>query len=410
MPASVSDSLSVCSRPDPALFVTLSVMLAACTGAFAILVYNAPHPPKGIAEALFVMGFLGALFAFAAFMAVFPLLRWVSASEDGLRAPNRFIPWSDIADFYEVAPPANHSSARAATLVLQTKDGRRLRVLPSWTNREALREIVARRATAARVREWGMKGARPEDEWPRVFDYQTPTNRAGIPLVTTVLIGVLFVLVLLLARGALRNAHELGWLWGLGFFFVGFLVMGSKVALLLYVTISLQKELRRRREQRLMISAHGLVFSDSHRRIAATWDEITDYEIGEGDGHCSVYRVITRNGTFDFTPAIRDSQVVRAVIARNAPVGDGKWQGRLSDALITLKTLPGVTAHHYRTFLNRTLLLLPSAIVLILPLPHLLRWSMDPSATLPTEFPFVFTGVALATAWLWACYFRCRIE
>ena len=98
----------------------------------------------------------------------------VVADREGLRWRGlggwRSAHWGEVRDYYDMVP-ANGS--RRITSVIQTPAGT-LSFHSQWSNRDALRAVVAERVGGA---DWEIDGCRASDSWSHVFGYDTLANR-----------------------------------------------------------------------------------------------------------------------------------------------------------------------------------------------------------------------------------------
>lgn len=297
---------------------------------------------------------------------------WVSracviADEDGLRWRSigrwRVATWDEVTDYYEQHLP----NRRHGLPVVETRAGR-LPLGSDLTHRDALLAVIAARAVQARVRSWGEKGMRAEDDWPRIFGYDTAHNRAA-PWISGGSLAVLIVTMgWMLLPKTQGLVEEVGWPLGLGATLLALcLALGVPAALVL-PTLPIHFETRRRRGQTVTVDLHGLRYSAPGREVAVCWDEVKAYFIGSAPGWVQVVGpavVVTARGTFDFLPTLEDATQLRALIRRHAvSASTNQWHETAPERLGGEAALwsggscgVGQRVYHYRTRTNRALLL-----------------------------------------------------
>lgn len=301
---------AIVCRPGRAYaqYVWLFVVL----GRIILLALPAVPRPMPHENAIFFGTYIAFCFVGVAVMGLWIAQARVIADLDGLRWRNsgkwRTARWEEVTDFYDKLPPPDKRIAKTATVIV-TQNGT-VKIGQDWGERESLRETVAQNAVNPRVQEWGILGTRPEDDWPRVFRYDTPGNRAMLiwPF------AILAFWTWLVVPKLVRTYGTAEWIWTVAAAATLLvLVLLPKIVLLILIW----KTLRRRFEQRITASPDGIYFADNERRIEASWADVTDYFIGRS-GLAAIYTVKTRGGTFDFLPGISESRLLLIIVHRYA--------------------------------------------------------------------------------------------
>lgn len=290
----------------------------------------------------------------------------VVANDEGLRWRGmggwREAHWSDVTDYYEKVV-----AKAKPILIIETKAGQVRLGRNLWPEAPELRALVARQATTAKAQEWGVLGTRPDVDWPRVFDYNTMDNRFLSILLPVSVVLVVGYLLWIVSPGAVRTAAGLGWGWGLATFAIGgFGIL--PFGLFLAVFFRLQRATRRRKNQRLTLTRDGVLYEDQQDKVEAPWRDISDLYFARGKElsyHCVV---VSRQGTFNFSPHIKDSAVLRRAFSTFATaLPEAKWRTTESDVLGAETSRwasrcegVGRRIYPYRTRTNRALLFLPT--------------------------------------------------
>ena len=175
-----------------------------------------------------------------------------------------------------------------------------------------------------------MIGTRPCDPWPRVFGYNTFSNRwAPRLLLKLLLVFVVYVLVKP-ALGLTGLAALIGWRMTLTTAAL-YLVLTLPLAIMLLVfPLREYQAVQMRLGEHITLTPEGLMFENSTRRMDACWEEVTGYGIVDGK-----YTVETRSGAFDFLGSIGNGRLLRENIRRYAAkAADTEWKVRAdADAL-----------------------------------------------------------------------------
>jgi hypothetical protein len=329
------------------------------------------------------------------------------------------VAWSEVSDYYD--RPISHDSVR---MVVETP-----RAALSWVAQvrspavQSLRRLIEQRATSAAVSTWAILGTRPNEPRSLTFEYRPSDIRTMAFIHWTCGIGWMAMMISLTGPAAIRRLPEtlgqMGWLLGVlgAVVLIGFSLSLPAMA---YPALLALRETQRRRHQRLRAEARGLVFVDGSRRLEAAWDEVLDYFIASFPGitAASRYVVITRSGTFDFTPHLHDAAILRRMIAHYAKNTSGAdWQPR-TDEVLGGNSLRWTRSphgdrervYHYRTRTNRAVLCLPAAIILMRALiPALLRQaSLEPP---PNGDAVWFAGIiGVPTLYGWWRYLAASVR
>ncbi len=251
----------------------------------------------------------------------------IVADETGLRwrglAAWKSVGWSEVRDYHERRSRQNTSQPMTAA-VIDTAAGR-VKFGSQWTSSELLQEAVERQATSASAREWGLLGTRPCDPWPRVFGYDTFSNRWSPRLLLKLSVAFVVYVLVKPALGLTGLAALLGWRMTLTTAAL-YLLLTLPLAILLLVRPLLDyRAVQKRLGERVTLTPGGLVFENSTRRMEARWDEVTGYGVADGK-----YAVETNGGAFDFLGSIGNSVLLRENIRFSAVnATDTEWKARM---------------------------------------------------------------------------------
>lgn len=337
---------------------------------------------------------------------------YLRADKDGLRergwrGPERQLSWEEVDDYYSVLHQNNSSKS-----IIIGRDGTRFAINGQWAHSALMRKRVRERAINAKAHDWASRGCRPQDGWPRTFDYNSFGKRAApwivVPLTT---IGTI-VGSIATFRATLETVPSLGWGFCGTLTFLVATVAGGLSAALTYSAIP-DRLTRARRHQKITLSKEGLVFSGDNATITADWEDITDgrraYYTQSGTMR---YFVQTIHGDFDFTSRLVDSDLLEKAIIYNAPRVK-EWRLPEDDTALPVRhvTGSGVFVHHYRTQVNRLGIRAYWFVWGIFPLGTLLQTLMGlvpPPAIKPVLW---WSGFLLPLLfWLMWRYFQARID
>lgn len=365
-PPNVLDSLTlVRSRPGVGAW-----LLALGIAGFSALPMSLPFLPSAHpnAQQNSEIGFflLGAMLLIPALIGMGFLVKMeIRATDTGLCWWTwrgwRSASWNEVTDFYE-----KRLQKGQMTSIIETP-ARNITIQKDiWTNWGKLRDIVAQRANRALNDKWAERGARPNERWPMVFDYNTSDNRQmrvvgwiSVPLM--LLASIWFV-----AEKWERMAQDftlLDWQWGLLTVVAPLLTF-----LLLIVPLPLlmfhihYRGLKGRIGQRITATAEGLTFEDGTERQEISWEDISLVYSESARGFSAYTRnvIVGKHDQFDFTGYLREARVLRLLLQRLA--SEAVERGR--DFSPDIETLGrpeepdaiGEHIYHYRTRTNRALL------------------------------------------------------
>lgn len=356
----------IVARPDPrgwCLAGQFGLLGGLC---WWLLAQSAPAAAEPVARDLLIALLAGPFLLVVAGCALWIARARVIADAVGLRWRSigrwRSAAWNEVTDYYEQGLPGKNSRR----LLVETRAGRLAlsRDLDQW---EALRDVVAARALRARARGWSEKGTRPEDDWPRVFSYDTVDSRLLPALLVVFLGAAIWGAVCLAIPETVELARDLGWPLAL--------TAGSLLALLFVgaplacigVLLPVLADTRRRQAQTLTADLEGLRFRGPEGELAVRWEEVREYFDAPATGWIKGSGpavVITARGHFSFRHTIRNAVQLRTIIQRYATsAGTKEWRGpaaeRLGDeaACWTGRSVGvGQRVFHYRTRTNRALL------------------------------------------------------
>ncbi len=353
-PPADPDAAVVC-RPDASFWVL--VLMGLFSGAGLWLTAHSPTK-KGPPTAADVLSLqiIGVCLALASLVLGIWLLRTkIVADNVGLRWRRfgawKIVGWAEVQDYYDWLT-GQGQSRRVAGGSIKTVAGS-VRFGGDWVGAKALREAVARQATGAAAREWGLAGTRPCDPWPRVFGYDTFSNRWSPRLL--VKLSLMFVIYVLVkpALSLTGLAALVGWRMTLTTAAL-YLLLTLPLAILLLVRPLLDyRAVQKRLGERVTLTQEGLVFESGTRRLDARWEEVTGYGIVAGK-----YTVETGSGAFDFLSSIGNSVLLRENIRFSAVnATDTEWKARVDPEALggeearwsSGKVGIGARVFHYRT-------------------------------------------------------------
>ena len=230
--------------------------------------------------------------------------------------------WDEVKDYHERRSRQNRSGP-IVFAVIETTAGR-IKFGSQWTHGELLQEAVTRQATSAAASEWGLLGTRPCDPWPRVFGYDTFSNRWSPRLLLKLSVAFVVYVLVQPALSLTGLAALVGWRMTLTTAAL-YLLLTLPLAIMLLVRPLLEyRAVQKRMKEHITLNRQGLVFEDGTRRIDASWQDVTGYSIIAGK-----YVVETGSGAFDFLGSIGSSLILRENIKRYAAQSaDTDWKAR----------------------------------------------------------------------------------
>lgn len=394
--------------PDRALFTTLALVLALLFIGLA-LSYHFPEKPPARPELLpYVDVFVGVLVVFCICFVVWIWNVSLRADESGLHFPTGRLSWSDIADFYYLPPTTNRNYSH---VIIESQVEKKYRCTLFTKNQPQLQEIISAKATNAKTRVWGVKGGRPCDEWPRTLTYNNKPLRSKLLVIGTLLSVYMLSTMANVILKLPKMISEIG--VGMTLAATGtYLLVLAGMPLMAYIGIfGVWREAQKRRDQQIVVSREGIVFVDGEKRIAALWDEVTDFYLTPLKRQIGYVKVIvTKQGTFDFTPALDPSGIVAAMVVASVP-GKREWKLRdASENLVDAIVSSDSNVYHYRTRTNRAMLWLLTFFSVAAPLGVLLQTTLGATVNHPENAFWVSAVLALPIACLWWGYIRARIE
>jgi hypothetical protein len=356
-----------------------------------------------------LLGFILALFIVPSIILVWWLLRGeIVADENALCWRNwghrRCARWEQISDFYD-CPVPNKKGRKA---YIETSDGRMTLRGNSWTNTEMLRTVIAERAMMARVKSWGLIGARDEDDWPRRFDYNTTDNKSmgWMMIAFPVLITGLMAWNFFGGTSGKAVVERADWIFAAA----AFIFFTTIYLIILLPLFLIFQETRRRRTQQIIATPDGLQFHDGQNHHSWRWEEITNYYFAAPSGRlqCFSYSVVVSpRGEISFLHTIRDAIVLREIIRHHASAAASDvWKSRdaVEEGIIGGEAARwtggaagvGKRIYRYRTRMIRALLWLPSSLFLI---PLLLPLISGEHSISESAFMVILMGAIAAYGW-----------
>ncbi len=98
------------------------------------------------------------------------------------------------------------------------------------------------------------------------------------------------------------------------FLLIAIALMGTLHALMGAVLL----EARKRLTHRIIVTPEGVVFDDGGQRIEARWEEVTELRTEPLFLLFKRYIIVTANGAFEFTPALKGVRALCALLVHNA--------------------------------------------------------------------------------------------
>jgi hypothetical protein len=238
----------------------------------------------------------------------------VVADEQGLRwrsgRSEQQVRWDEVTDYYE-------QRDRFRWIVIETTKGKLRLHEDTWTNLPALRQLVQAKATNAKATDWGVYGSRPCD-LPHEFRYDKAKALDGF-LVSA----IVFVLCAFLVAVVVGKLHSPP------MFALTAVAVALATAIVLPFGLFSALDTYRRLSHLILVRPDGITFTDGQRMLEARWEEVTDYYLVRWLGILHRCVVVTKQGSFDFTPTVRDYWALRHAIERFATQAAAKgWQRR----------------------------------------------------------------------------------
>ena len=405
------DAPAVRLRPDKSNWGV--IIFFAAIGIVPFLLFLAGSQPKAMAD-LVLMGVSEGMFLIPAVLfGIWQAKAVVVADEYGLkwRGMGRWhtAKWSDVTDYYERVLPKGKIG-----FTIETTSGK-LNISPNfWSISPELKNIITQKANKARATRWEIMGLHSEVDWPRIFSYNTKDNRTnGIILYASVFV-LIGLLLWVAVPGVIKAFHAQGGSWALatlGIFCFGML----PTPLLVIVVFRMRRSaMRGRSGQQITLRQEGVLYKDEARRVEAHWGDITDLFLTRGKEMTYRYVVVTTQGTFDFSPTIKDCAILsRALTAHATALPDAKWRNTETDTLGGISSRwtsgcegVGKRVYHYRTRTIRAVLWFPTVMALGVAVMH---WGLPLLGLAAPGTTGLFLYGALA-AWGWWRYLCGAIE
>lgn len=374
---------------------------------------HSAHPGRdGIALWIFVL--VGSAFILVPTLlgAVWLVRARIIADETGVRwrslGRERSAPWDAVADYYERLAPKKSSPV---PIVIETSAGR-LKCDSAWSNCNALQDLVLREATKARTKGWGVFGMRPDNDWPRVFNYEPQKNKRAI-VAMAIAVVILLILLVLADRPSLRDYGSAAFSWDLAGVGLLALPMIAYISTLYFAGIRQYQAVLLRASQRIIVDLDGMTLQDHDREIRLNWSEITDYRLAGTEQITSLRRYVVTGeyGEIEVLPTLRDVGLLTKIVSQFAVNTEAReWRYRKSDTLGGSASCwsgrcegVGERIFHYRTRVNRALL---GFLGIMAAMPLSSAW-LHRRLEMPVrdDASFVATmSVALGGAFLWSIW------
>lgn len=407
-PSSSTKPTPVRSRPQPGYWVM--ILLFGGMGIFSLCLPFTSSTYSSLWERFLFLGIFAPCYLLPSLWGAAWLIRaTIIADERGLRWRGvghwRQASWQEVQDYYDEFS-LNPQRAKA---IIETVAGSIRLSENNYKNVPLLRDFVQTQAQWAKARQWDVKGLRPDIDWPYVFSYDTQskcTTHYVLLLICTLWVGS--GLWLLLANKQIFI--DVGTYAGPAMMLAGlavclfFLALAPLVA---RITISIDREIQKRYQEKVTVSATELVFENASERIAIPWHEIEDYYCNPMNSRQSFddhYVVVGQKASFDFTLIHERYLLVRLISQLATQTPFQQWR----------KYYPSPEAKNvtfnYRNTAYRAMLWIPSAFC---PLFLLMAYHAQTSPMMadldspPPPHPFWIFGIlaGMCCFWLWLGYY-----
>lgn len=261
----------------------------------------------------------GVLIAAGAVAALWISRACIIADSEGLRWRGiggwHASPWDSVTDYHH-----SPSYGRGGWLFIETKAGS-LTAVSLLTCLDGLRRIVQEKAAHASAREWWVKGARPEDPWPRTV-FTSPLTWLSLILFSVLLAvgGVAFaalgVSVLVFIEDYYASGSSLLLSHMMALFFI---VQGSIALLLARAQAITALHTLQARGEKLSATPEGLQKELAGRIVLMAWDDISRVESVRPGDMFRWFRVHADGETAEFGSTVSGWRVLGATLARHAP-------------------------------------------------------------------------------------------
>lgn len=406
MTAVRNDTLPVLARYRPGeVFWFLFLMIGGLAAAFPILSLSrggnflALLPACGIAVFTILFCFGPVLF----------FARVIHADAAGLTCwdwrGKRRIPWEEVQDYYLHLPRERRQSA-----TIRTSQGS-LVISDIDRGYEEMRECVREHTGHLPVSEWELLGCRPNDPATIEFRYAWRTEAVFGVMSAAFTIGILIVVSHMIIRDwqLLRQFAGLGWA-------IGFVVLALHLpvlfGLMTWVCCLEAKDTWGRRNDRITVTANGIQAITPTAVIDAPWTSVVEWhsqEVKRMRLLTSNIVIVTRHGTFDVSSRIginsnlQTVRLLRVLLERYAgpdtqPIPEEgisvnatkRWTGRIGE---------DAQVHHYRTPVNRALLIMAFGYASVFPVAALAGYAAGTRAMPTTQFVTEAIGFAAVVAY-----------
>jgi len=321
----------------------------------------------------------------------------------------RRIPWEDVQDYYLCLPRKRSQSA-----AIQTPQGLLL-IADVDSGYNEILQCVVEHTGHLPIREWGVLGCRPDDPATIEFRYTWCTEAVFGVMSAALTLGIL----VMVSHRIISDWQLLIQFAGLGWA-IGFVVLALHLpvlfGLMTWACYLTARDIWVRRNDRLTVTASGIQMVTPLAVIDAPWTSVVEWhsqEVKRRRFLTSNIVIVTQHGTFDVSSRIgmnsnlQTMRLLRMILEQHAgpdtqppqdynafPNAAKRWAGIISE---------GAHVHHYRTPVNRALLLMACAYALTPPLAVVVGYV---AGTLAASATRIFSN-ALAVAIL-ICYAQWR--
>jgi hypothetical protein len=317
----------------------------------------------------------------------------------------RRIPWEDVQDYYLCVPRKRGQSA-----AIQTPRGLLL-IVDIDRGYDEMLQCVREHTGHLPIREWGVLGCRPEDPAAIEFRYTWCTEAVFGVMTAALTLGFL----VMVSHRIISDWQLLIQFAGLGWA-IGFVVLSLHLpvlfGLMTWACYLTARDLWVRRNDRLTVTASGIQMVTPLAVIDAPWTSVVEWhsqEVKRRRFLTSNIVIVTQHGTFDVSSRIginsnlQTIRLLRVLLERYAgpdtqPIpeeGIGvnatkRWTGRIGeDAQI----------HHYRTPVNRALLIMACGYASVFAVAALAGYAAGTRVMPTTQFVTEAIGFAVMAAY-----------
>lgn len=265
-----------------------------------LLAQSDPPPNASIWLIALITWPFGAFFLFCLFWMIRELTHGiVRADDNGLTwqggfAARKSARWDEIRDFY-LHP------TQTGTHTVETDNGK-LQLSKTFIGVDALIEIIPRRAVNAPARAWETRGYRSQGDWSQTLAVWSKSQKWTAPSVSAALVFAFGILLLWPFLEPRNQRPSIGFLWDSLVPLLAFVFFVVPLAGLFgWAIFSMWRERKfawNRRDEKLHLSAQGVIFESARNRVEASWDEVQRVERLPPENGFGRTRVTTRNGEF----------------------------------------------------------------------------------------------------------------